>query len=62
MYSYLYLNSLNTRINEIRAIVKLCDPNWDQDVLINLRSELVEIIDHLKEYQTNTTALFDVKV
>ena len=37
------LASLDSRLDDIDAVIDLCDPNFDADVLENLERELIQI-------------------
>ena len=55
------LDKLMERFEEIKAIVELCDPKIDGDVIMNMLKELYEIRAEIEGMVENNTGAFGVK-
>lgn len=43
------LNSISKRIDEINKTLDLCDPNRDEDIILNLEMELSKLVVELSQ-------------
>lgn len=55
------LDELMERFEEIKAIVELCDPKIDGDVIMNMLEELYEIRTEIEGMVESNTGAFGVK-